>query len=125
MLKTKFVAAAVLTALAIPANADGDAAKGERIFNKCKGCHAVGEDAKNKVGPILNGIVDAPAAENPDYKYSDALLQLASDGLVWDEETLGAFLRDPKEVVPGTKMSFPGLRKDDEIANVIAYLETQ
>ena len=125
MLKTKFVAAAVLTALAIPANADGDAAKGERIFNKCKGCHAVGEDAKNKVGPILNGIVDAPAAENPDYKYSDALLQLASDGLVWDEETLGAFLRDPKEVVPGTKMSFPGLRKDDEIANVIAYLQTK
>ena len=125
MLKPQLIAAVVLAALSLPAHAEGDAAKGERIFNKCKGCHATGENAKNKVGPILNGTVDAPAGQNPDYKYSDAMLEKAAEGLVWDEANLAAFLKDPKEVVPGTKMSFPGLRKDEEIADIIAFLATQ
>lgn len=116
--------AALLTALAMPAFAEGDAAKGERVFNKCKACHAVGADAKNKVGPALNGIVDAAAGQVADFKYSDPLLAKASEGLVWDEENLTAFLKSPKELIKGTKMSFAGLRKDDEIADVIAYLAT-
>ena len=122
MLKLTLVAGAMLATLAMPALADGDAAKGEKVFNKCKACHAVGEGAKNKVGPVLNGIVGAAAGQNADFKYSDALLAKAAEGLTWDEETLEAFLRDPKSVVPGTKMSFGGLRKDDEVDDVIAYL---
>ena len=125
MLKQTLVAGAMLAALASPALAEGDAAKGEKVFNKCKACHAVGETAKNKVGPVLNGIVGAQAGQNPDFKYSEALLAKASEGLIWDEQSLEAFLRDPKELIPGSKMSFAGLRKDDEIANLIAYLATK
>ena len=124
MIRHILSAAGVTAALALPAWAEGDAAKGERIYNKCKACHAVGEDAKNKVGPMLNGIVDAAAGQVADYKYSDALLAAAADGLVWDEESLTAFLQKPKDFLDGTKMSFPGLRKEEEIADVIAYLAT-
>ena len=117
----------IASALAIavgPAFADGDPVDGEKVFRKCKACHEVGEDAKNKVGPILNGVLDQPAGQNPDFKYSDSLMEAAAGGLVWDAETLGAFLKKPKEVIPSTKMSFAGLRKDDEVEDVIAYLAT-
>ncbi|MEM9576878.1 MAG: cytochrome c family protein [Pseudomonadota bacterium] len=111
-------------ALAAPAFAAGDAEKGEKVFRKCKACHAVGEGAKNKVGPALNGIIGAPAGANPDFKYSDALTEMAEGGLVWDEANMAAFLTKPKEFMPKTKMSFAGLRKEDDVANVIAYLAT-
>jgi cytochrome c len=111
-------------ALASPAFADGDAAKGEKVFKKCKACHAVGEKAKNKVGPALNGIVGAPAAQAEGFKYSKSIVELAEGGLVWDQETLSAFLVKPKDVVPKTKMSFAGLRKEDDVTNIIAYLQT-
>lgn len=115
----------MLTAIfASPAFADGDAAKGEKVFKKCKACHTVGEKAKNKVGPILNGVVDAPAGQNADFKYSKALTKMAEDGLVWNDENLAAFLTKPKTFMKGTKMSFAGLRKEQDIANVIAYLRT-
>lgn len=123
-MKTPLILAALAATLALPAFAEGDAAKGEKVFNKCKACHAVGDGAKNKVGPQLNGIVGAAAGQNADFKYSDALLAAAAEGLTWDEETLAAFLTKPKDVIDRTKMAFPGLRKEDEIANVIAYLAT-
>ena len=110
--------------LASPAAADGDPEAGEKVFRKCKSCHAVGDGAKNKVGPALNGIVGAPAGANSDFKYSDSLLAKAGEGLVWDEATLAAFLAKPKDVIPKSKMSFPGLKKEDDISNVIAYLAT-
>ncbi|MHA7774660.1 c-type cytochrome [Roseibium sp. M-1] len=107
-----------------PALADGDAATGEKVFKKCAACHAVGEGAKNKVGPSLNGIVGAPAAQVEGFKYSENMVELAAGGLVWDDETLTAYLHKPKDLVPKTKMSFAGLRKDEDIANVIAFLRT-
>lgn len=123
MLKPVLTLAAVVTALAAPGFAEGDADKGEKVFKKCKACHAVGEDAKNKVGPQLNGIVGAAAGQVADFKYSDALTTMAADGLVWDEDSLAAFLTKPKEFMKGTKMSFAGLRKEKDVANVIAYLQ--
>lgn len=111
-------------ALSSPAFADGDAAKGEKVFKKCKACHAVGEGAKNKVGPALNGIIGSPAGQAEGFKYSKSMLEHAEDGLTWDEETLAAYLTKPKAVVPKTKMAFAGLRKEADIANVIAYLKT-
>lgn len=111
-------------ALAAPAFAEGDAAKGEKVFRKCKACHAVGEGAKNKVGPTLNGIMGAAAGANPDFKYSNVLLEMAEGGLVWDEANMTAFLTKPKEFMPKTKMSFAGLRKEADVTNVIAYLAT-
>jgi len=124
MIKSVLSTAAMLVALSAPAFADGDADKGEKVFKKCKACHAVGEGAKNKVGPVLNGIVGAAAGQNADFKYSDALLAKAGEGLVWDDEAMEAFLTKPKDFIDGTKMSFAGLRKEDDIENVIAYLST-
>ena len=97
-----------------------DAAAGESAFKICKACHQLGEGAKNAVGPVLNGIVGRPAGTYPDYVYSDAN---KNSGLTWDEATLTVYLKDPKAKVPGTKMAFPGLKKDEDIANVIAYLK--
>jgi cytochrome c len=122
MIKPILTTAATLLALSAPAFAEGDAEAGEKVFKKCKACHEVGEDAKNKVGPSLNGIVGAAAGQNADFKYSDALMEKAGEGLVWDEANLTAFLTKPKDFLPKTKMSFAGLRKEQEIMDVIAYM---
>lgn len=97
-----------------------DAALGEKVFLKCKACHQIGEGAKNAVGPVLNGIVGRKASSYPDYSYSDAN---KNSGLTWDEATLKEYLKNPRAKVPGTKMIFPGLPKDEDISNVIAYLK--
>ncbi len=122
MIKTVLQTIAVLGVMAAPAFAEGDAKKGERVFNKCKACHAVGDKAKNKVGPVLNGVIGAEFGHVEDFKYSKALLEKKEEGLVWDEETLAAYLTDPKEVIPGGSMSFAGLRKEADIENVLAFL---
>jgi cytochrome c len=97
-----------------------DAAAGEKVFAKCKICHQIGEGAKNMVGPALSGVVGRKAGSYPDYHYSDAN---KGSGITWDEPNLKEYLKDPKAKVPGTKMVFPGLKSDDDIANVIAYLK--
>jgi cytochrome c len=130
MRTTKILATAtLLSAFAAPvlASSDGivgDAALGEKTYKKCAACHQVGLEAKNRAGPVLNGIVGNPAGQNPDYKYSKAMKKAAEDGLVWDVESLTAFLTKPKSYMKGTKMGFPGFKKEDDIANIIAYLAT-
>ncbi|AUQ53930.1 c-type cytochrome [Phaeobacter inhibens] len=98
-------------------------AKGEKTFRKCKSCHQIGEGAKSKTGPILNGIIGAPAAHVEGFRYSKAMKAAAEGGLVWDEAELAAFLAKPKTYMKGTKMSFAGLKKDADIEAVIAYLK--
>ena len=113
----------VLLALAASggaASAAGDAAAGQGTFRVCRTCHQIGEGAKNFVGPELNGVVGRKAGSVAGYNYSDAN---KNSGLTWDEATLRKYLRLPRDVVPGTKMAFPGLQNDDDIANVIAYLK--
>lgn len=100
----------------------GDATAGEAVFKKCSACHAVGEGAQNKVGPVLNGIVGRAVGAVEGFKYSKALTAFASEGKVWTPEDLDAFLTKPRTYAKGTKMSFIGLRKDEDRANVIAYL---
>jgi cytochrome c len=113
-----FVAAA---ALAGPALADGDAAAGEKVFNKCKACHTV-EAGKNKVGPSLHAIIGRQPAAVEGFKYSGAMQEFGA-GHVWDEATLSSYLESPKDVVKGTKMAFVGLKKEDDREDVIAYLK--
>jgi cytochrome c len=100
--------------------AAADVAAGEKVFAKCKSCHKL--DGADGVGPHLNGIVDKQKAASAGYAYSDALAALTAD--VWSPENLNGFLENPKGYMPGTKMSFAGLPKVDERANLIAYLAT-
>lgn len=101
-----------------------DAAAGEKVFNKCKVCHDAAQD-KNKVGPSLHGVIGRTAGTHEGYKYSSAMIDAGKSGVVWDEATLTKYLHDPKAMVKGTKMSFPGLKSDEDIANVIAYLKQE
>lgn len=117
------ILALALTGLAVPAVADSDPAKGAKVFNKCKTCHDVGDKAKNKIGPRLNGIVGAGVAAVDGFKYSDAFLAKKAEGLTWTEDNLDSYLKKPAELIPGTKMTFIGLRKEDEREDVIAYLK--
>lgn len=96
--------------------------KGERLFRQCQACHKVGEGARNGSGPMLNGIVGATAGQVDGFRYSNALAEAGSGGLVWNAETLSAFLTDPRGFMPGTKMSFRGLRSEEDTEAVIAYL---
>ena len=122
-MKSALLVVATLAGLGFSAQAAmaQDAAAGEKVFLKCKVCHQIGDTAKNIVGPVLTGVVGRPAGTYPGYSYSDAN---KNSGLTWDEATLTVYLKNPRAKVPGTKMTFPGLPSDDDIANVIAYLKT-
>jgi len=102
--------------------AGGDIAKGEKVFKKCKACHKVGEDAKNTVGPQLNHFFAREIGSNEEYKYSDTFLEKKAEGQVWDIEAFNAFLTKPKDYIAKTKMTFAGLKKDSDRADVLAYL---
>lgn len=116
-MRLMIVAAAAALALA-PAALAGDAAKGQKVFNKCKACHEVATD-KNKVGPHLKGLFGRTSGTVEGFNYSD---EMKAKAIVWSAETLKPYLADPKAVVPGGKMSFAGLKKEDELEDVIAYL---
>ncbi|WP_428644293.1 c-type cytochrome [Roseibium sp.] len=113
----------VLPVLALTAHA-GDADMGAKVFKKCAACHAVGDGAKNKVGPELNDLIGRTAGTAADYKYSKAMIEAGDGGLVWNPETLATYLKKPKAMIKGTKMAFAGLKKDKDQENVIAYLAT-
>jgi cytochrome c len=119
MRRNAFTALAVLQLAAAPAFAQGDPAKGEKVFNRCKACHVVDKE-QNRVGPHLVGIIGRQAGSVEGFKYSDAM---KNSGKTWDEETLAAYLKDPKGYIAGNKMAFAGLKKEDEVADVIAYLK--
>lgn len=97
---------------------------GAKAFRKCKSCHQVGEGAKNKTGPMLNGIVGHPVAAIEGFKYSKAFQKAGEEGLVWTEAELDAFLTKPKKHIKGTKMSFAGVRKEEDRAALIEYLKS-
>lgn len=102
--------------------AGGDFDAGAKIFKKCKSCHMVGEGAKPRIGPPLTNIVGALLGIFDGFKYSKGMLALSEEGIVWSVENLDAFLTKPKDFVTKTKMSFRGLKSEDDRANLIAYL---
>lgn len=112
-------AAALILLPAIPAFAAGDAAKGEKVYAKCKTCHEL-TTAKNKVGPTLQGVIGRQAGAVAGFKYSEPMIK---SGVTWDAATIGEYVAKPKEFILGNKMAFAGLKKEDEIADLLAYIE--
>ena len=113
--------ALTLTGMA-QASGTGDPALGAAVFKKCRSCHQVGDQAKNRVGPQLNDIFGRTAGGLEGAKYSKSMIRAGQDGLIWSEETLDKFLETPKSLVAKTRMSFRGLNDADDRANLIAYL---
>lgn len=113
-------AGALALAGSCPAAAQ-DAAKGEGVFKTCIVCHAVGESARNKQGPKLNGLFGRKAGTIENYTYSPAN---KASGIVWDEQTFTTYIKNPQGTVPGTKMIFAGLSDGQDIKDLIAYLKT-
>jgi cytochrome c len=116
--------ASIVAGLMVLASTTGslaqDAAAGEKVFAVCKACHQVGETAKNAVGPVLNGVIGRKAGTFPGYNYSDAN---KNSGLTWDEPTFREYIKDPKAKVPGTKMIYAGLKDEQKIGDLLAYLK--
>ena len=111
----------LLIAACAPAPAfSADPVSGEKVFKRCLACHTVGEDAKPGVGPVLNGLLGRKAGTYPGFKYTEAN---KNSGLVWDEATLANYLKNPRAAIPGTSMTFVGIKKDEEIEDLIAYLK--
>lgn len=124
MIVFRFLAIALILSVLLPAiGAAQDAVKGERVWKKCRACHEVGPEAKNKVGPHLNGLLGRPAANVDDFKYSIAMTEAAAGGLVWEEDSLDLFLKRPKSFIKKTRMAFSGLKKEKDRANLIAFLK--
>lgn len=125
---SRFRSAVWLAVLALPwlvfSAAAQDVDAGAKVFKKCKACHAVGDGAKNKVGPHLNNVFGRTAGTIDGFKYSKVMIAAGEDGLVWDEESITALVTKPRDFMKGTKMSFAGLKKEDDRVNLIAYLKT-
>jgi cytochrome c len=114
------VASAVIMAALIQVAQAQDVAAGEQSFKKCFPCHSIGEGAKNKVGPILNGLDGRHSATVPDYNYSDAN---KNSGITWNEATFMEYIKDPRAKIPNTKMIFPGVKNEKEAGDLWAYLK--
>jgi cytochrome c len=119
MTKTLIVAVALI-ATSTEAGMAQDVAKGEISFKKCVICHSIGPGAQNKVGPAQNGLDGRKAGSVPNYQYSDAN---KNSGIVWNEATFKEYIKDPKAKIPGTKMVFAGIKNDQEINDLWAYLK--
>ena len=95
------------------------AAAGQAVFNRCKICHTIEAGGRNVVGPNLHGIFGRKAGSAPNFAYSPAMKE---SGVVWDDDTMAKYLRDPKQFIPGDRMAFPGIKDEEQLADLLAYL---
>lgn len=119
-MKMAFFMAAAIAALSTQTAWAQDLAAGEQSFKKCLACHAVGADAKNKVGPLLNGLDGRKSGTVEGYSYSEAN---KNSGITWDEAQFLDYIKDPRAKIKGTKMIFPGIKNETEAKNLWAYLK--
>lgn len=115
------VALIALVAAGGPALADGNPDKGKSVFNLCRACHSL-EAGKNLIGPSLHGLFGRKAGTAPGYNYSSAMKNAGEKGIVWNKKTIEQYIADPRKMVPGNKMAFPGLKTDQQRDDLIAYL---
>lgn len=113
------IATALLSLATISAAPAQDVAAGKTSFNKCMACHAIGENAKNKVGPELNGLNGRKSGTAEGYSYSEAN---KNSGITWNEAEFKEYIKAPKAKIPGTKMAFAGITKQSEIDNLWAFI---
>jgi cytochrome c len=118
MMRTLIVAAALIVASS-GATLAQDVEKGEHEFNKCLPCHSIGDDAQNKIGPELNGLDGRHSGTVANFSYSDAN---KNSGIVWNEQTFKQYIKDPRAMVPGTKMIFAGIQNPQEVNDLWAYV---
>ena len=119
MFKAMLIVIGIGMGMSVGATLAADVDAGKKVFRKCKACHTLKAGGKSAIGPNLHGVVGRNAATVDGFKYSKAMKE---SGLVWDEATLTGYLTKPKEFLPGNKMPFPGLKKPEQIENVIAYI---
>ena len=122
MMKAFYASASIMTAallLGTSAHAQ-DVAAGERSFNKCRACHQLGETAKNTIGPVLNGLFGRTSGSVEGYSYSPAN---KAAGLTWDDAVFADYIKDPRAKMPGTKMIFAGIKNEQEVKDLTAYLK--
>ena len=119
---TTLTLAAIFAAGSSFASGLGDADEGAKVFRKCASCHDVGEGAKNRIGPQLNGLFGRTAGTIPDVKYSKNMIRMGDDGLIWDVTTLDAYIENPRALVSKTRMSFRGISDAQERSDLMAYL---
>ena len=118
-MKKTILALTLVAGLPVAAQAQ-DADAGKSVFNVCKACHGVGEGAKNQVGPVLNGVIGRKAGTAEGFNYSEPM---KASGLTWDEATIAGYLADPKGKVPGNKMVFAGLKDEQKVKDLVAFLK--
>lgn len=118
------IVAAATAAPGLASAQSGDAAAGQRVFNQCRACHTPEQGGRNGVGPNLWGIVDRRAGSIEGFRYSANMRQVAEGGHTWTEANLRAYITNPKAVVPQGSMSYPGLRNEQQLNDLIAYLST-
>jgi cytochrome c len=125
MRRLTLAAAAALALAPLGAAQAQDAAAGQRVFNQCRACHVIENNGRNGVGPNLHGVAGRKAAAIENFRYSANMRQLAEGGLTWTDENLRRYLANPKDVVPQGSMSFPGIRNEQQLNDLIAYLKSQ
>jgi cytochrome c len=122
-MQTRILATFLALGVSLPASAeDGDPARGETLWRRCSACHEAGPGARNKVGPHLNDVFGRVAGSVEGFTYSKAMIDAGVDGLVWQDDTLSAFLERPKSFVAKTRMTFPGFKSAQDRADLIAFL---
>lgn len=115
-------AAAVVLTFPALAQGTGDVESGRRIFNQCRACHTTEQGGRSSVGPNLHGVFGRAAGTVPGFRYSDPMRERGAGGLVWNDETMRAYLASPRTFLPGGSMTFAGMRNEQQITDLLAFL---